>query len=105
MPVALETSWFPAALVPGFLDRSLTGSLYAVLRKHYGIDPVSAQERLHAQDPHRVLHRGYAWVEDATGRPIVSAAALQAGDAVRAVWADGRADAQVTRVEPLPPVP
>lgn len=48
VPVALETSWFPAKLVPGLLERSLTGSLYAVLRKHYGVDPVSAQERLHA---------------------------------------------------------
>ncbi len=48
VPVALETSWFPARLVPGLLDRSLTGSLYAVLRKHYGVDPVSATERLHA---------------------------------------------------------
>ncbi len=61
-------------------------------------------ERLQALDPHRVLHRGYAWVEDAAGRPIVSATALQAGDAVRAVWADGSAEAQVIRVEPLPPV-
>lgn len=48
VPVALERSWFPARLVPGLLDRPLTGSLYAVVRKHYGIDPVSAQERLHA---------------------------------------------------------
>ncbi|MFN8157412.1 MAG: GntR family transcriptional regulator [Candidatus Nanopelagicales bacterium] len=48
VPVALETSWFPERLVPGLLDRSLTGSLYAVLRKHYGVHPVSAQERLHA---------------------------------------------------------
>jgi GntR family transcriptional regulator len=48
VPVALETSWFPARLVPDLLERSLTGSLYAVLRKHYGLDPVSAQERLHA---------------------------------------------------------
>ncbi|HET7899576.1 MAG TPA: GntR family transcriptional regulator [Candidatus Nanopelagicales bacterium] len=48
VPVALETSWFTAHLVPGLLDRSLQGSLYAVLRKHYRIDPVSAQERLHA---------------------------------------------------------
>jgi GntR family transcriptional regulator len=30
------------------LERPLTGSLYAVLRKHYHVHPVSAQERLHA---------------------------------------------------------
>lgn len=48
VPVALEHSWFPSRRVPDLLDRSLTGSLYAVLRKHYGVFPVSAQERLHA---------------------------------------------------------
>ncbi len=48
LPVAVETSWFPARLVPGLLDHSLSGSLYAVLRKHYGRAPVAAQERLQA---------------------------------------------------------
>ena len=57
------------------------------------------------QDPERVLHRGYAWVEDAAGRPIVSAAGLQAGDTVRAVWADGRANATLTRVEAAEALP
>jgi GntR family transcriptional regulator len=46
LPVALETSWFPARLVPGMLDHKLSGSLYAVLRKRYGHEPVSAVERL-----------------------------------------------------------
>jgi GntR family transcriptional regulator len=46
LPVALETSWFPARLVPGLLDQPLSGSLYAVLRKRYGHEPVSAVERL-----------------------------------------------------------
>jgi GntR family transcriptional regulator len=46
LPVALETSWFPARLVPGLLDQTLSGSLYAVLRKRYGHEPVSAVERL-----------------------------------------------------------
>lgn len=47
LPVALETSWLPARLVPGILDRSLHGSIYAVLTQHYGLRPVTAQERLH----------------------------------------------------------
>lgn len=64
-----------------------------------------AQERLRAHDPHRVLQRGYAWVESADGRPVVSALALRPGQAVRAVWADGRARAEVLDVEPLPPTP
>ena len=52
-----------------------------------------AEERLQAHDPHRVLQRGYAWVESADGRPVISALALRPGQAVRAVWADGRARA------------
>ncbi|MDO8419385.1 MAG: hypothetical protein Q7S90_05050, partial [Rubrivivax sp.] len=64
-----------------------------------------AGERLQAHDPHRVLQRGYAWVESADGRPVVSALALHPGQAVRAVWADGSARAEVLDVEPLPPSP
>jgi hypothetical protein len=36
---------------------------------------------------------------------VVSALALRPGQAVRAVWADGRARAEVLDVEPLPPSP
>lgn len=61
------------------------------------------QARLQALDPSRVLQRGYAWVESADGRPVVSAQALTVGQQVRAVWSDGRADVEVLRVEPLPP--
>ena len=63
----------------------------------------ATQARLQAQDPQRVLRRGYAWVEAADGRPVVSAAALRAGQQVRAVWADGQARAEVLSVEALPP--
>jgi len=63
----------------------------------------AAAERLQAQDPARVLRRGYAWVEGMDGRPVLSARALRPGQAVRAVWADGRATAEVLQVEPLPP--
>jgi len=60
-------------------------------------------EKLAAQDPARVLKRGYAWVESLDGRPVLGVAGLRQGQAVRAVWADGRADAEVLRVEPLQP--
>jgi exodeoxyribonuclease VII large subunit len=63
----------------------------------------AAQQRLAAHDPHQVLRRGYAWVEDASGKPIVSVQALSPGQAVRAVWADGRATAEVKAIEPLSP--
>ena len=59
-------------------------------------------QRLAALDPKRVLARGYAWVTDAQGQPIVSARALRVGQSVQAVWADGRADAQVQNVHPDP---
>ncbi len=58
----------------------------------------TVRQRLQAQDPAQVLHRGYAWVEDAGRRPIVSAGALSAGQSVTAVWADGRAALAVRQV-------
>ena len=64
---------------------------------------VAADERLRAQDPRRVLRRGYAWVESSDGTPVVSVRALRQGQAVRAVWADGSAQAEVLAVQPLPP--
>ncbi len=63
----------------------------------------AAEQRLHALNPARVLQRGYAWVEGEDGRPVVSVHALQPGQAVHAVWADGRAGLQVQTVEPLLP--
>jgi exodeoxyribonuclease VII large subunit len=56
------------------------------------------QHRLQALDPTRVLQRGYAWVEDAQGRAVVSAHRLQPGQQVQAVWADGRAAATIDAV-------
>ena len=63
----------------------------------------AAAERLAAQDPARVLKRGYAWVEGLDGRPVLGVAQLREGQAVRAVWADGRATAEVLQIEPLLP--
>jgi exodeoxyribonuclease VII large subunit len=63
----------------------------------------ASAERLAAQDPARILRRGYAWIEALDGRPVLSVQALRQGQAVRAVWADGRATAEVLSVEPLPP--
>jgi exodeoxyribonuclease VII large subunit len=65
----------------------------------------AGQDRLQGQDPGRVLRRGYAWIEGQGGLPVVSVKNLQAGQLVRAVWADGRAHALVQDVEALPPTP
>ena len=75
---------------------------------HLQLEPLrlrACAERLAAQDPTRVLRRGYAWIEALDGRPVLSVQALRPGQAVRAVWADGRATAEVLTVEPLPPTP
>jgi GntR family transcriptional regulator len=45
-PLALEHSFFPAAVFPDLLDRRLTGSLYEVLRDDYAREPISATEYL-----------------------------------------------------------
>lgn len=68
------------------------------------VDRLQAQTaRLAALDPRRVLSRGYAWVEAADGRAIVSARSLQPGQTLRAVWADGAARATVDEVFPGTP--
>ncbi len=59
----------------------------------------AAAGRLQALDPQQVLHRGYAWVEDSAGRPVVSAAGLASGQTVQAVWSDGRAQVLVQQVQ------
>jgi exodeoxyribonuclease VII large subunit len=77
----------------------------AVQQQHRRVQASSLT--LQAHDPQRVLRRGYAWVEAVgganAGRPVLSAQGLQAGQQLRAVWADGRALATVNEVETLPP--
>lgn len=76
------------------------------LRERLATEPLrlaATAARLQAQDPARVLKRGYAWVQTLDGRPVVSVAGLRAGQAVRATWADGSAEAELLRIEALPP--
>ncbi len=58
--------------------------------------------RLQSLDPRRVLSRGYAWVEDEAGLAITQVAQLQPGQAIRAVWSDGAAHAEITALEQPP---
>jgi GntR family transcriptional regulator len=46
VPLVLEDSWFPGELFPGLAERDLSGSIYALMREHYGMEPVRAVERL-----------------------------------------------------------
>lgn len=57
-PLALEETYLPAQLFPGLLDHKLTGSLYALMRKAYGLAPDRAVEWLEpevASDEHAAL--------------------------------------------------
>jgi GntR family transcriptional regulator len=45
-PLVIEDDWFPAGLVPGLLERDLSGSLCALLREDYGLVPGGSEERL-----------------------------------------------------------
>jgi exodeoxyribonuclease VII large subunit len=76
------------------------GATLQTARAHARLDALG--QRLAALDPKRVLARGYAWVTDERGQPIVSVRALHVGQAVQAVWTDGRAGAQVLDVHPDP---
>ena len=53
-----------------------------------------------ALNPERVLRRGYAYVTDEHGNALASVQAVEVGDDVQAVLADGRLRAQVRSVEP-----
>lgn len=55
-----------------------------------------AELRLALLDPRLVLQRGYAWLQDGTGRPIAHALDAQPGQGVRAILVDGQLDLTVT---------
>jgi exodeoxyribonuclease VII large subunit len=57
--------------------------------------------RLTALDPRHVLARGYAWLSDRRGIPVAGVAGLTVGAVLQARLADGTADVEVTRVDPL----
>lgn len=61
------------------------------------------QARMQAAHPQHVLARGFAWVTDAQGRPLLSARALKVGQEVDAVFADGRARTRVLGIQPADP--
>ncbi len=45
-PLAIETTYIPAALTPGLLQQPLEGSLWTLLRDNYGIVPTHARATL-----------------------------------------------------------
>lgn len=59
--------------------------------------------RLTALDPGHVLARGYAWLSDESGQPVLSAKGLVVGAHLQAQLADGKASVDVTGVDLAPP--
>jgi exodeoxyribonuclease VII large subunit len=86
----------PAALAPR-LQRALHQTLQARAQRLQALGG-----RLAALDPQRVLARGYVWIADAGGRPVLHAAAVHAGDRLQARWADGAARVEVLDVRTGP---
>ncbi len=96
-PVVLERSHFPADAFPDLLSHDLSGSLYALLRDHYGAEPVTAEEELSPSLPTpeecallglslgqpvlRILRTGVA----ASGRPVEYSDDLFRSDRLRVV--------------------
>ena len=46
LPVTLEDTWLPDALFPGIIERDLSGSLYEVMDREFGLAPQRAVETL-----------------------------------------------------------
>jgi exodeoxyribonuclease VII large subunit len=73
----------------------------AVLTSAWGQRLSALDARLRALDPQHVLARGYAWLSDERGRPVVGVAGLSVGASLQARLADGKASVEVTSVTPV----
>ncbi|HZC25695.1 MAG TPA: GntR family transcriptional regulator [Actinopolymorphaceae bacterium] len=49
VPMALENGWYVADPAPGLLDRDLSGSLYSILARSYGVVIDAAKQTLRAE--------------------------------------------------------
>ena len=87
-----------AAALPALQARMLRAAHAVLERREARL--LALQERLQAAHPQHVLQRGFAWVLGPAGAPVLSAASLSPGDAVEAVFSDGRVAATVSAVRP-----
>jgi len=100
--LALRRSVADAARDPAQLGTRLLRAMQRQCEQHAQLLQAAAQ-RLSALDPHRVLARGYAWMADGQGRPVLSVRAVAPGARLEAVWADGAAQVEVLEVRPQDP--
>ena len=92
----VQSATAPRRALAPLAQRLRAHGAHALERRRDALQALAA--RLAAAHPQQVLERGFAWVLDAQGQPLLRAAHLQPGQAIRAVFADGRADAQVLAV-------
>ena len=89
----------PAERAERLRQRWLAAGAVRRVEAHHRLDRLAA--RLDLLDPARTLARGWAWLADEQGRPLVAVADLAVGQRIGARLADGRVEATVTAVEPL----
>jgi exodeoxyribonuclease VII large subunit len=93
----------PALAVEGLEARWQRAMATALEQRRWRLQALAS--RLEAANPRGVLKRGYAWVARPDGRPVIRAGDLRPGDAIDAVFDDGRARATVDSVWPEPTQP
>ena len=49
VPMALENGWYVADIAPGLLDRDLSGSVYSILARSYGVVIDAAKQMLRSE--------------------------------------------------------
>ena len=74
----------------------------AVLTAAWAQRLVSFNARLTALDPQHVLARGYAWLSDERGQPVLSVTQIELGSPLKARLADGTVRVAVTGVDTAP---
>jgi len=99
-PRAIEGQLALLARTQAQLQHRVAMRLAAQRQHHAALDA-----RMRALDPRQVLARGYAWISDEAGRPVMSVEQLTAGQAVDATLHDGIAEMRVTRSRPTRKLP
>lgn len=92
-PQALQAQRIRLARLEGELQRH---SAMRIAGETHRLATLGA--RLRALDPGQVLARGYAWLSDRDGAPVMSVHRIAVGAPLRAVLHDGSADVLVTSI-------
>ena len=67
-----------------------------------GVPAEEIDSVLTALDPQHVLARGYAWLSDERGQPVLSVTQIELGSPLKARLADGTVRVAVTGVDTVP---